>query len=248
MAATDARPVPRKNAAFRFYFAIRKNDGTLITTWTGQDSEVSLDGAAFSDCTNEATEIGTSGTGYIDLTASEMNADCVVLKITVTNTGALPLVFTLFPEEAGDYRADAVMISGDSVAADNMEAAADGTGYNLGNGQIVSASVTGAVGSVTGNVGGNVTGSIGSLAAQAKADVNAEVLDVLNVDTFSELSSPPAATATFRQMLQYAFMWFRNKSTQTSTQRKLYADDGTTVVATESTSDDGTTYTKGEGA
>lgn len=34
--------------------------------------------------------------------------------------------------------------------------------------------VTGAVGSVTGNVGGNVTGTIGSLAAQAKLDVNAE--------------------------------------------------------------------------
>lgn len=36
------------------------------------------------------------------------------------------------------------------------------------------ASVTGAVGSVTGNVGGNVVGSVGSLATQAKADVNAE--------------------------------------------------------------------------
>jgi hypothetical protein len=105
MAANDARPVPRKNAAFRFYFAIRKpSDSTLITTWTGQDSEVSLDGAAFADCTNEATEIGTSGVGYIDLTSSEMNADSVVLKITVTNTGAVPLVFTLCPEEAGDYR------------------------------------------------------------------------------------------------------------------------------------------------
>jgi len=37
------------------------------------------------------------------------------------------------------------------------------------------ASVTGAVGSVAGNVDGNVTGSVGSLAAQAKLDVNAEV-------------------------------------------------------------------------
>lgn len=106
MAATDARPVPRKNAAFRHYFAIRKNDGTLITSWTGADSEISLDGAAFSDCTNEATEIGSSGCGYIDLTSSEMNADAVLLKITVTNTGALPLVFTLYPEESGDYRID----------------------------------------------------------------------------------------------------------------------------------------------
>jgi hypothetical protein len=65
---------------------------------------VSLDGAAFADCTNEATEIGTSGVGYIDLTAAEMNADSVVLKITVTNTGAVPLVFTFCPETAGDYR------------------------------------------------------------------------------------------------------------------------------------------------
>lgn len=107
MASTDARPVPRKNAAFRHYFAIRKNNGTLITTWAGMDSEVSLDGAAFSDCTNEATEIGTSGCGYIDLTSSEMNADAVMLKVTVTNTDALPLVFVLFPEEVGDYRIDA---------------------------------------------------------------------------------------------------------------------------------------------
>ena len=105
MAASDSIPVPRKNIAFRFYFAIRKpSDSTLITTWAGMDSEVSLDGAAFADCTNEATEIGTSGVGYIDMTAAEMNADSVVLKITVTNTGAVPLVFTFCPESAGDYR------------------------------------------------------------------------------------------------------------------------------------------------
>lgn len=105
MAASDAIPVPRKNTAYRFYFAIRKpSDSTLITTWTGMDSEVSLDGAGYSDCTNEAKEIGTTGTGYIDLTSSEMNADCVLLKVTVTNTGSVPLVFALYPETAGDYR------------------------------------------------------------------------------------------------------------------------------------------------
>jgi hypothetical protein len=78
----------------------------------------------------------------------------------------------------GRISADVGSISGDSAAADNLEAAADGTGYNLGGGSVVAASVTGAVGSVTGNVGGNVggnvTGSVGSLGAQAKLDVNAE--------------------------------------------------------------------------
>jgi hypothetical protein len=106
MPAVDARPVPRKNTAFRAYFAMRKNDGTLVTGWTGADSEVSIDGGTFADCTNEATEIGTSGVGYVDLTASEMNGDAVVYKLTLTNTGALPLVIAFYPEEQGDYRVD----------------------------------------------------------------------------------------------------------------------------------------------
>ena len=129
MASTDAMPVPKKNTAYRHYLAIRKNDGSLITTWAGQDSEVSKDGGNYSDCTNEATEIQTSGTGYIDLTASEMNADCVVLKITVTNTDAQPYVVMLFPVENGDIPVDATSVSGDVTAADNLEAAHDGTGY-----------------------------------------------------------------------------------------------------------------------
>lgn len=70
---------------------------------------------------------------------------------------------------------DVFAISGDSTAANNAESAFDGTGYNVGNGSIVAASVTGAVGSVTGNVGGNVTGSIGSLGTTAKTDVNTQV-------------------------------------------------------------------------
>lgn len=65
---------------------------------------------------------------------------------------------------SGVGSANAVAISGDTAAADNLEAAADGTGYNLGGGGVVVASVAGAVGSVTGNVGGNVTGSVGSVA------------------------------------------------------------------------------------
>ena len=42
----------------------------------------------------------------------------------------------------GNLPANAKAISGDSGAADNLEAACDGSGYNLGAGQIVAASVT----------------------------------------------------------------------------------------------------------
>jgi len=108
-------------------------------------------------------------------------------------------------------------------------------------------SVTGAVGSVTGNVGGNVIGSIGSLAAQAKADVNAEVVDTLATDTYAEPGQEaPAATNTIATKLGYLFKAWRNKSTQTATAYNLFADDTTTVDQKATVSDDATTATKGE--
>jgi hypothetical protein len=81
-----------------------------------------------------------------------------------------------------------------------------------------------------------------------QAQVNAQVLDVLSVDTFAELSAPPAATSSLKDKITWLFMYARNKVTQTAAQRKLYRDDGTTVAGTSGTTDDGTTFTKGEDA
>lgn len=108
-------------------------------------------------------------------------------------------------------------------------------------------SVTGAVGSVTGNVGGNVVGTVGSLAAQAKADVNAEVVDALATDTYAEpAQGTPAATATLAAKVNYLYKAWRNRSTQTATQYSLYADDATTVDQKAAVSDDATTFSRGE--
>jgi hypothetical protein len=71
-------------------------------------------------------------------------------------------------------------------------------------------SVTGAVGSVAGNVGGNVVGSVGSLATQAKADVNAEVdtaladihLDHLLATDYDPASKPGTATALLNELVE----------------------------------------------
>jgi hypothetical protein len=76
--------------------------------------------------------------------------------------------------------------------------------------------------------------------------INAQVVDALSVDTYGELSSPPAATSSLKDKITWMFMMLRNKVTQTSSQRKLHADDNVTVVGTESVTDDGTTYTKGK--
>jgi hypothetical protein len=103
------------------------------------------------------------------------------------------------------------------------------------------ASVTGAVGSVA----GNVTGSVGSLAAQAKADVNAEVVDALNVDTYAEPTGTPPATASLVRKIGQNYKHLRNAVEQTSTTQTLKNDGGTTDI-TAAVSDDGTTFTRAE--
>ncbi len=108
------------------------------------------------------------------------------------------------------------------------------------------ASVTGAVGSVTGNLGGNVTGSVGSLAAQAKADVNAEVVDALGVDTIAELAQGiPAATPTIKQAIMLLYMALRNESLTTASLLSIKNDVGT-VITKAALADDAVTLTKGK--
>lgn len=85
------------------------------------------------------------------------------------------------------------------------------------------------------------------LSTQAKADVNAEVLDVLNVDTFAEpgKEAPPTPT-TLVKKIGYLYKFLRNKKTQTATTLSVFADDESTVDQQATISDDATTYTHGE--
>jgi hypothetical protein len=137
------------------------------------------------------------------------------------------------------------------------EAGGDGdhlTAINLPNQTMdivgnITGNLSGSVGSVTGAVGsvtGNVTGSVGSLATQAKADVNAEVLDVLNVDTFAEPTGVPGATTTLRNMLGFVYSFgFRNKITVDASKMTFFGDDDAAEFEKD-VSDDGTTYTESE--
>lgn len=100
---------------------------------------------------------------------------------------------------------------------------------------------------IVGNITGDLSGSIGSLATQAKADVNAEVVDALATDTYAEPGQgTPAATLSLAAKINYLFKSWRNKKTQTSTTWNLFADDATTVDQKATVSDDATTATKGE--
>ena len=89
--------------------------------------------------------------------------------------------------------------------------------------------------------------SISALNNLSAAQVNTEVLDVLNVDTFAEpAQGAPAATASLAAKIGWLFKTLRNRSTQTSSQYRLYNDDAVTVDTKATFSDDGTTADRGE--
>lgn len=119
---------------------------------TGQTVTVKLfadDGSDTVLATPTATE-ATNRTGVYTFTQTDRAAGNYLLTVSATGINAeysLPLTLATATFWAVE-RSNVTHISGDSAAADNLEAAADGTGYNLGGGSIVAASVTGAVGSV----------------------------------------------------------------------------------------------------
>lgn len=91
----------------------------------------------------------------------------------------------------------------------------------------------------------NLDATISSRATPAQ--VNAEVLDVLNVDTFGEPTGAPAATTTLRTKIGFLYEALRNKLAVTST-TKAFFDDAGVSQWTKTVSDDGTTYTEAEGS
>lgn len=88
---------------------------------------------------------------------------------------------------------------------------------------------------------------IAALNDLSAAQVNTEVLDVMNVDTITlpGQEAPPLAP-THRQAVGWLYKVFRNRKDQTSTLWQLYADNETTVDAKATVSDDATTAIKQE--
>lgn len=84
-----------KNAQFITGFAMVTTSGVADTT-TAVTTEVSKDGGSFAATTNSATRIGSTNCFNITLTATEMNCDLLMLK--VTGASLIPVVITINPE------------------------------------------------------------------------------------------------------------------------------------------------------
>jgi len=151
MAATDATPLPLKNQAFRITFPMWLTTGLINSGAAGLDSEVSIDGATFADCTSEATEIATSsGTYYLDLTAAEMNGDTIAVQVKSSTTNAITYKATIYPSSSGKMKVDIQTIAGTAQTARDIGASvllSSGTG----TGQVSLSSGTVTAGAISAN-------------------------------------------------------------------------------------------------
>jgi len=92
-----------------------------------------------------------------------------------------------------------------------------------------------------------ISDQVDALNDLSAADVNAQVLDVLNTDTFAEPGQEaPPATTTLVKKIGYLYKFLRNKIVTDSSTIEVYNDAGDTVDHKSSISDDGTDFTRGE--
>lgn len=123
------------------------------------------------------------------------------------------------------------------------------------------AAVGDVVGDVQGSVLGNVDGSVGSVIGlnpalldaavstrATPAQVNAEVLDVLNVDTFAEPAGVPAATATLVSKIGRLHQALRNEVTvDANTGKKQFHNDAGAIIWEKDFTDALNVYNETEG-
>lgn len=93
---------------------------------------------------------------------------------------------------------------------------------------------------------GNLNAPVAGLSTLTAAQVNAEVVDALSVDTYVEPSAVPAATASIASKLGWIQLLARNKVIQNNVSQAVRNDADSLTVATSTFTDDGTTATRDE--
>jgi hypothetical protein len=92
-----------------------------------------------------------------------------------------------------------------------------------------------------------VLAAIAALNNLSAAQVNAEVVDALNTDTYAEPGQgSPGATVALSAKIGYLYKAWRNRTTQTASEYALYADDAVTKDQEAAVADDGTTFSRAE--
>lgn len=224
----------------------------LVTTPTIAigDFQRSINGGAWTNLDNLPVVTPALSTQvYLLLSAAETTAAAAGGQINVRWIDALGAEwcdgFAIVFVHAADPDTSIAAILDDTGASGVVVAAASKTGYALTVTPPTATQVRQEMDSNSTQLAAIVadTGTDGVVVAAASK--SGYSLAATGLDSIS-VTRPAAKATTFPQMIAQLFYRFFGKATMTSTQLKTYAADGTTVVTTQTCSDDGTTQTQGE--
>ena len=164
--------------------------------------------------TNIVLAKGTGITGLNDLSAAQVNAEA---DTALADAGVTTVRMARLDADVSSRLAAVSYAAPDNVGIAAAAAAA--------------ASAAGTASTINGKIGTPAVSIAADIATRATpAQVNAEVVDALAVDTYPEpgLGTPPA-TASLATKIGYSYKGQRNKKEQTETEFRLFGDDGITV-------------------
>jgi len=227
---------------------------TPETGEAGGQSQISKVGGAWANTTATLTAVG-NGHYYVELTATELDTlgyFAIRYKSAATaefNMDGQVVAFDLFTAVAqtGDSFAR-IGASGASLTAIPWNAAWDAEVQSeVADALDVAIPATPTANSINERVKAiDDKLPTGTISDVTTAQVNAEVLDVLNVDTFAEPGQEtPPATTTLQKKIAYLYKFLINKLVQSSTTTEVYNNAGTVVDQKSTLSDTGLVTTTG---
>jgi len=237
-------------------FLVDVTDGlTPETGENGGQPQLSKNGGSFANTSATLVAVG-NGHYYVELTALELDTlGYIVVRFKSANTAE----FNMDGQVSTLDLATAIAQTGDSFARIGAAGASlTAVPWNSAWDAEVQSEVADAMnvaipGSPTADSINERIKAIddkmpaGAISELTAAQVNAEVVDALNVDTYAEpVQGAPAATTTLVNKIGFLYKFLRNRVTQSSTETKVYADNTTTVDHKATVSDSGTVFTREE--
>lgn len=113
---------PTRAVAFTITFPIFNTSGKLLTGCTFTSTQVSLDNGSFASATNAPAELATSSGVYtLALTASEMTADEIAVKMVVATASAQDVTVIIYTtlRRSDDHAYPAIALT-EGYAADGV--------------------------------------------------------------------------------------------------------------------------------
>lgn len=235
----------KKNTAvtgFGIGHFINASTGEAVTTGT-PTCRRTLDGVG-GPCANAAVYNADGAVWQIDLDASDMNGDNVILSFTLTD--CLPISYTIKtvaydPEDA--VRLGLAALPNAAADAAGGLPISDAGGLDLDAKLAALDILTGQDGATLATIQPNYAPSV----AGSEMALTADAISAIWAKAMSDLApGAPSATASVLTAINYLYEWFRNKQTMTADTLTIYKDNGVTPMTAATVSDDGSTTTRGK--